>query len=279
MDGKKVTFISFEELTDLVMMSPECTFLGSRVSGSVYLFTVHGEKMCVKKSHEKKYMRVFSHELNLLQAVDSAGGAPLVRYMAYDYPAMVMEYRGHTDFNKFFWNCNPSSKCILALTELAESLQQVHDKGFLHMDIKTDNVLVQHVEGDSNFLVNIIDFGLAWKTGEDHRGFESQSEHYAIETHVKGKVSTTMDVYSFGDLISFVSEYLKNKNQSKKLNVLAREMMDPEAKKRPKLTVVQERLHEIMKITTKRKRLKIRLVRALAAVPVMVQKIFTHRQC
>ncbi|KAK8722178.1 hypothetical protein OTU49_012312, partial [Cherax quadricarinatus] len=273
MDGKKVTFVSFEELTDLVMMSPECTFLGSGVSGSVYLFTVLGEKLCVKKSHEKNYMRIFGHEMNLLHEVDGAGGAPLVRYMAYDYPAMVMEYRGHTDFNEFFYTCKSSSKRILALIKLAESLQEVHDKGFVHMDLKADNVLVQHVEEDSNFHVNIIDFGLARKAGEDHRGFNSQSEHYAPETRIKGKVSPTMDVYSFGDLISFVSDYLKNKKQSKKLNVLAREMMDPEAGKRPNLTIVQERLHEIMNITTKCKRLKKRVVEAVAAATVMVQKI------
>ncbi|KAK8743453.1 hypothetical protein OTU49_001086 [Cherax quadricarinatus] len=93
--------------------------------------------------------------------------------------------------------------------------------GLLHGDLKMDNVMIQNEHDPYNFIVNIIDFGLAGNLGANRRMYRKKSCHYPPESHYPGKASTSFDVYSLGDIILHTCEMLGYFGYPKDLKSLA----------------------------------------------------------
>ena len=97
---------------------------------------------------------------------------------------------------------------------MAEALQHIHSRGYLHNDLKANNVVLEMRCG-SQYNPVIIDFGMSTRINArkpkkclspaDQRMYRQTYPHITQEiVNGKGTSSTTSDVYLFTNLIEFV---------------------------------------------------------------------------
>ncbi|CAL5443885.1 unnamed protein product [Camellia sinensis] len=81
----------------------------------------------------------------------------------------------------------------------SQSLQCIHENGFVHCDLKLQNVLLCQ-----NDVAKIADFGLAKKSGEKIVGFELRGTpmYMPPETVVAGQQEAAADVWALGCLVA-----------------------------------------------------------------------------
>jgi serine/threonine protein kinase len=87
--------------------------------------------------------------------------------------------------------------------DILKGLAEIHRQGFLHCDLKPDNVLLADppsaMEFDSRSIAKIIDFGLVRGVGQGH--FELGSPAYMAPERFDGIVSPATDLYAVGILL------------------------------------------------------------------------------
>ena len=135
------------------------------------------------------------------------------------------------------------------LGRTSEALSHIHSKGFIHGDIKSDNIVVR---GESaSYTPVIIDFGKMKKISEAKRynlspkekeKYSSKYKHIAPEviqgSHPKSEAS---DIYSLGQVISLVCFY----NRSTDLQKIARQCVHGTPEKRPTMLEIISQLYSI----------------------------------
>ena len=97
------------------------------------------------------------------------------------------------------------SECVSILKQTGEILLFVHTKGYLHNDLKGNNVVLE----GANHNPILIDFGKSRKISKarllkpkvDIRAASKRYPHIAPKLHRGDRQSTASDVYSFGALI------------------------------------------------------------------------------
>ena len=141
------------------------------------------------------------------------------------------------------------SDYIHIFVEILDAVEYVHGKGYLHNDIKGDNVLLTK---DSNFHPVLIDFGKSRKlkyakmynlSKEEQKHYEAKYWHIAPEL-VKGthKQSFASDVFSFGVMLKSICF----QNENKILKRITRECVDENPCNRPSLKVLQNELYKLI---------------------------------
>jgi len=90
------------------------------------------------------------------------------------------------------------SEMIPLFVQFLEGLDFIHRSGLIHLDIKSDNILVEEVEGSPK--VKIIDFGLAMTPSEYRGSFIGTISTMAPEVALglREKVNSKSDLYSAG---------------------------------------------------------------------------------
>ncbi len=113
-------------------------------------------------------------------------------------PAIVMELVEGFPIDRFASQLNFTQKAQL-LRDVARALSVAHTAGFIHRDLKPDNVMV-----GPDMRPRILDFGLAVSLEEASAlagGFEG-TPLYASPEQVRGKpLAATSDIFSFGSLM------------------------------------------------------------------------------
>lgn len=110
--------------------------------------------------------------------------------------------------------------------DIADALHYVHEKGYLHCDLKANNVLVCKQRG------YLIDFGKVSKiTSPRVKKYKTVYPHIAPEVLKGHPVSQASDVYSFGKIIRIIGEQLQNEQ----LLSLGNKAADPLVNRRPTL--------------------------------------------
>ncbi|XP_042205835.1 probable serine/threonine-protein kinase YabT [Homarus americanus] len=153
--------ISNKELYEKAQQSTIREELGRGENGIVELIEVDDRLVCLKRA--KDGVTPLFHEQNILIGLNGAGGAPLVLYQCKDYPAYVMTFTRGVDMVEFVQHCTPDEfvRCLIALFK---SLDEIHRSGYIHGDIKPDNMFVEENE-NGDIEVHVIDFGLSLKIG------------------------------------------------------------------------------------------------------------------
>ncbi|KAM3549378.1 hypothetical protein ARSEF4850_008885 [Beauveria asiatica] len=121
------------------------------------------DEVAIKLTHVNTDPEILKAEADTYKGLSGGVGIPQVRWFGQecDYYALVHELLGPS-LEDLFNYCYRrfSTKTVLLIADQAISrIQYIHDKGFLHRDIKPDNFLMG--TGTKGNIVYTIDFGLA----------------------------------------------------------------------------------------------------------------------
>ncbi len=98
-----------------------------------------------------------------------------------------------------------ASRVVHIATQVCKALEEAHRKGLVHRDLKPDNIFLQEVAGERDF-VKVLDFGLAkFVSGDFERDALTRTgyvvgspEYMAPEQAIGSTVTASADLYSLG---------------------------------------------------------------------------------
>jgi len=120
-------------------------------------------------------------------------------------------------------------KKLVVFAKTAAALAHMHALGFYHADVKPENILVS-AEGD----VRLIDFGVAWRRGEEKGRIQGTPDYLAPEQVRKKIANAKTDIFNLGATMyhmlsgEVIHEGFRTKGASKfgKLDDLVRPIVD-----------------------------------------------------
>jgi serine/threonine protein kinase len=135
--------------------------------------------------------------------------------------------------------------------QLVSVLGYLHRQGWVHLDVKPDNLVVQ--EGRTV----LIDLGLATRPGRLERGMGTDG-YAAPEQDAGGTVSAATDVWGLGaTLFECLTRTAPGREPDltrvpSRLRPLVADCLDPEPGRRPPLDVLRDRLEEVLAAPSRR---------------------------
>lgn len=190
--------------------------IGSGTFGNVFLAEYRGMKVAVKEmkgkdgsNKETEHCRQeVLHEANILMNLGDHPNLPLLFGICTKHQpfSIVLQFHGTGNksltLHKVLRNKLMNMKrTATVFKELAETLHYIHNKGLLHNDLKTNNVIM-HCGEQGNFFLVIIDFGKS-KYQSNVQGYKRTTDNDYIAPEVKSGApeSTASDVFSFGKML------------------------------------------------------------------------------
>ena len=113
---------------------------------------------------------------------------------------IVMEYIDGKNLEQFIYSeigLIPEQRALPMFLEVLDTVAYLHNKGYLHLDIKSNNIMLQ-----PNGRLKIIDLGIASRMGEasNSTGFGTPS-YMPPEQAEKGKVGKYSDIFALGIML------------------------------------------------------------------------------
>ena len=87
--------------------------------------------------------------------------------------------------------------------QTADALAQMHDRGFVHADMKPHNVIVG-VDLEDNYTAKLIDLGQSCKTGTIKKRIQGTPDYIAPEQVHRREITPKTDIYNFGATMYWV---------------------------------------------------------------------------
>ncbi|KAG5535611.1 hypothetical protein RHGRI_023390 [Rhododendron griersonianum] len=161
-----------------------------------------------------------SHSASLMtekSILDELGGCPqIIRCFGSDFSIengeklynLLLEYASGGNLAEKIKNpgCRslPESEVRRYTKSVLRGLQHIHKNGFVHCDIKLQNILL--CSGNRNDVAKIADFGLAKKAGEEKEKVQFEVRgtplYMAPETVSAGEIEPPADVWGLGCLVA-----------------------------------------------------------------------------
>lgn len=117
---------------------------------------------------------------------------------------LVMEYLRGVTLTKMMESDAPlaDERIVDVVSQILCGLEEAHDAGVVHADLKSDNIVVEHRRGDW-YLVKVVDFGIARILGaprerEEQNTISGTPEYMAPEIISGQEPSFASDLYSVG---------------------------------------------------------------------------------
>lgn len=147
------------------------------------------------------------HKLTLRQEFETMrklGGEHVAR--VYDYGEkdglayMALEYFPRGSISKVFAKAGQNASRVGYLRRVAEALRSIHDAGFLHLDLKPNNVMIR-ADGSPA----LIDFGISKRIVaaryQENLCYSMGSPYFMSPEQMRGEsLDERSDIYSFGAL-------------------------------------------------------------------------------
>lgn len=191
--------------------------IGSGSFGDVYSGTniVNGDEVAVKLESTKARHPQLLYESKLYRILQGAPGIPRILWSGKEreYNVLVMERLGPS-LEDLFSSCSRrfTMKTVLMLADqMICRIESVHNKNFIHRDIKPDNFLMGR--GGHNTRLFIIDFGLAkhyWDNRthqhipyKEQRNLTGTARYASINAHLGIEQSRRDDMESLGYVLMY----------------------------------------------------------------------------
>ena len=127
---------------------------------------------------------------------------------------------------------------VSVCVDIVEAIKYIHSKGYLHCDLKTNNVLVLRKRSF------VIDFGKVCQVTKQKAKKYTKFYNYIPPEVFRGKpVSPSSDVVSLGVIISTIGKTIGNKS----MNSVGKQCKDTKPPVRPSLTTLMALLQDIIR--------------------------------
>lgn len=157
---------------------------------------------------QRRWRRAFERGAEILQSLDHPHIVKLISHgVEVDIPYMVLEYIDADNLRSLLLSRNPllTSHRLHLLRQLASVLNYVHSMGFLHVDFKPDNILV-----NADAQVTLIDFDLAVRNRQRQthiKEVDGTPFYLPPEVLLRHRLDQRADIYAFGvtayEMVSF----------------------------------------------------------------------------
>ncbi len=166
--------------------------------------------LAVEEKPDRKYLRHARNEYKVLQALQNAhGGEPpegivkvfrLIRrgrLKQRKEHILVMEYVDGLDLRRE--SRYPMGQVVDLLCQVSNALSRLHAEGYIHGDLKPENVVVDH-----SGTAKLVDFGFACRSGTQAQSVRGTRDYMAPEQLNKGYLTEKTDLYNFGATMYFL---------------------------------------------------------------------------
>lgn len=247
----------FKEIERSLLAIDTSEKIGSGTFGNCYQgiyrekFSVVCKKIKTQDSSLKELERAKQevlHEAAVIADIGDHAGVPHLFGVCTDQAPFYLVLQYHTVENSSVTLLMAAStgiiandeQCAIIMKETCEALAHLHSRGYLHNDLKGNNVVL---DGEKHRPI-IIDFGKSVKISKaklrkpklNVKKATKRYPHIAPELHRGERQSTASDVYSFGALINRVLE--KGKFEMHALQKIAKACLSTNPGKRPGLDEV-----------------------------------------
>ena len=191
--------------------------IGSGSFGDIYLANnlTNGEECAVKLEATKARHPQLLYESKLYKILQGGVGIPTVKWYGQekDYNILVMELLGPSLEDLFnFCSRRFTMKTVLMLADqMISRIEYVHNKSFIHRDIKPDNFLMGIGKGCNKLY--LIDFGLAKKYRDsrskthipyrEDKNLTGTARYASINAHLGIEQSRRDDMESLGYVLMY----------------------------------------------------------------------------
>ncbi|KAK8731515.1 hypothetical protein OTU49_007644 [Cherax quadricarinatus] len=205
--------------------------LGCGSYGQVALVNWNGKPAALKKAKSKTYKNCFRKEAVILKALQGAGGAPILYGMKTVPPVLLVSYKGSRRLCDIM--ADDSFDLLRVGLEIGYKLREIHTAGYVHSDLKDDNVMVEGSPEAPE--VSIIDYGLTCLSGKTIYLIGNPETHpwYAPEVLDQQPSTYASDVFSYGYLMKGILE--TRPQRYKILDKLFKQAMNANPRRRPTL--------------------------------------------
>jgi serine/threonine protein kinase len=140
--------------------------------GGKYRLGKNNEEVAIKLENVSTRHPQLSYESKLMKLMQESAGVPAMLWFGSEggFNVLIMELLGPSIEDLFLY-CNKkfSLKTVMMVgSQMLERIEYLHNKNFLHRDVKPDNFLIGL--GRKSKIIHMIDFGLA-KKYRDPRSF------------------------------------------------------------------------------------------------------------
>jgi len=191
--------------------------IGSGSFGEIYqaVNTVNGEELAVKLEPIKAKHPQLLYESKLYRILQGGVGIPRIRWFGQerDYNVLVMDLLGPSleDLFNFCGRKFTMKTTLLVADQMVARIEYVHNKLFIHRDIKPDNFLMGI--GPHCNKIFLIDFGLAKKYMDNRtrthipyredKNLTGTARYAAINAHLGIEQSRRDDMESLGYVLMY----------------------------------------------------------------------------